>query len=93
MYWEVALNGNTMYTLKDANAVINDYGFESSWRAIDNETKDIWNAADPEDAEAYLWAYLPNVFILHTGSMTLTKTQDLDGNIDVPAEVEAINNE
>ncbi len=82
-----------MYTLEEVSAVIDDYGFTSSWRANDNDAQDMWNASDPENPDTYLWAALPNVFILHTGTMKITKTQDIDGNIDVLAEVTAINNE
>ncbi|MEE9385699.1 MAG: hypothetical protein V3V08_19995 [Nannocystaceae bacterium] len=78
--------------LADASASVDKYKWASSWRTIDNEGKDIFNAADPDDATKFLWNGIPNVFILQTSTMKLVKAEEMDGQLDVPSEVTTLNN-
>lgn len=93
MYWQVALSGNTMYgTVGEISAIMDNYGFTSSWRANDNASQDMWNASDPENSSTWLWAALPNVVMLDTTSMMIIKAEDIDGTLNIPTEAAANNN-
>jgi hypothetical protein len=92
IYWQQGLSGTPVpYDVGGSSAALDGYGWTSSWRATDDASSTIWNASNPDNPSQWLFSGFPSVWILETATMKIVKAEEVDGTLNVPAEVAALN--
>ena len=74
-----------------ASTALDNHGWTSSWRATDDASSTLWNASNPDNTSQWLFSGFPEVWIIETATMTIVKAEEVDGTLDVPSEVAALN--
>ena len=80
--------GGGVQPLAEASMHLDGYGWTASWRVNDDAQGTLWNAGENG---VWLFPWTPFVFILDTKTMTIVNTEGDQMEIDVLAEVAAIN--